>query len=88
MNIEFFPAENEESAFNQLGELRIQGGQSRANALKSLALYANKRFDPDHKQYQYEFFKDQKPGIKKFKSFSLRDGGNDFSDLYFRDAII
>ena len=88
MNIEFFPKEGEESAFNQLGELRIQGGQSRSNALKSLALYANKRFDPDHKQFVYEFFPDQKPGVKKFKSFSLRDGGNDFGDLYFRDAII
>ena len=88
MNIEFFPVEGDASAFNQLGEFRIQGGQSRSNALKSLALYANKRFDPDHKQFQYEFFPDQKPGIKKFKSFSLRDGGNDFGDLYFRDAII
>jgi hypothetical protein len=88
MNIEFFPAEGEESAFNQLGEFRIQGGQSRSNALKSLALYANKRFDPEHKQFVYEFFPDQKPGVTKFKSFSLRDGGNDFTDLYFRDAII
>ena len=88
MNIEFFPKEADASAFNQQGEFRIQGGQSRSNALKSLALYANKRFDPDNKQFQYEFFPDQKPGIKKFKSFSLRDGGNDFGDLYFRDAII
>ena len=88
MNIEFFPAEGEASAFNQLGEFRIQGGQSRSNALKSMAFYANKRFDPDHKQFQYEFFPDQKPGVTKFKSFSLRDGGNDFGDLYFRDAII
>ena len=88
MNIEFFPAAGAESAFNQLGETRIQGGQSRGNALKSMVFYANKRFDPDHKQYQYEFFPDQKPGIKKFKSFSLRDGGNDFGDLYFRDLII
>jgi hypothetical protein len=88
VNIEMFPADGEPSAFNQLGETRIQGGQSRANALKSMVFYANKRFDPDHKQYQYEFFPDQKPGIKKFKSFSLRDGGNDFGDLYFRDLII
>ena len=88
VNIEMFPAAGEPSAFNQLGETRIQGGQSRANALKSMVFYANKRFDPDHKQYQYEFFPDQKPGIKKFKSFSLRDGGNDFGDLYFRDLII
>ena len=88
MNVEFFPAEGEESVFNQLGEIRIQGGQSRANALKSIVFYANKRFDPDHKRYSYEFFPDQKPGITEFKSFSLRDGGNDFTDLYFRDLII
>ena len=88
VNIEFFPVEGEESAFNQLSETRIQGGQSRGNALKSMVFYANKRFDPDHKQFQYEFFPDQKPGVTKFKSFSLRDGGNDFSDLYFRDLII
>ena len=88
MNVEFFPVKDEASAFNQLGEIRIQGGQSRENALKSLVFYANKRFDPDHKRYEYEFFPDQKPGVNQFKSFSLRDGGNDFSDMYFRDLII
>ena len=88
VNIEFFPAEGENSAFNQLGETRIQGGQSRGNALKSMVFYANKRFDPDHKRFSYEFFPDQKPSITEFKSFSLRDGGNDFGDLYFRDLII
>lgn len=88
VNIELFPAAGEPSAFNQLGETRIQGGQSRANALKSMVFYANKRFDPNHKIFDYEFFPDQKPGVTKFKSFSLRDGGNDFGDLYFRDLII
>ncbi|MCR4583633.1 MAG: CotH kinase family protein [Prevotella sp.] len=88
VNIEFFPTEGGASAFNQLGETRIQGGQSRSNALKSMVFYANKRFDPDHKRFKYEFFPDQKPGISEYKSFSLRDGGNDFGDLYFRDAII
>ena len=88
VNIEFFPVEGEASAFNQLGETRIQGGQSRTNALKSMVFYANKRFDPDRKRFSYEFFPDQKPGITEFKSFSLRDGGNDFGDLYFRDLII
>ena len=88
VNIEMFPAAGEPSAFNQLGETRIQGGQSRANALKSMVFYANKRFDPNHKIFDYEFFPDQKPGVTKFKSFSLRDGGNDFGDLYFGDLII
>ena len=88
VNIEFFPIAGKPSAFNQLGETRIQGGQSRANALKSMVFYANKRFDPDHKRFDFEFFPDQKPGMNSFKSFSLRDGGNDFDDLYFRDLII
>ena len=88
VNVEFFPVEGQASAFNQPGETRIQGGQSRSNALKSMVFYANKRFDPDHKRFDYEFFPDQKPGINQFKSFSLRDGGNDFSDMYFRDLII
>ena len=88
VNIEFFPAEGEPSAINQPGETRIQGGQSRSNALKSMVFYANKRFDPDRKRFEYEFFPDQKPGVNQFKSFSLRDGGNDFGDMYFRDLII
>ena len=88
VNIEFFPSKDEESAFNQLAETRIQGGQSRSNALKSMVFYANKRFDPDNKRFSYEFFPDQKPGITEFKSFSLRDGGNDFDGLFFRDLII
>ncbi len=90
VNIEMFTKEGEGSKiiFNQLGETRIQGGQSRANALKSMVFYANKRFGPNNKRFDYEFFPDQKPGVTEFKSFSLRDGGNDFSDLYFRDLII
>ena len=88
VNIEFFTAEGEESTFNQLSETRIQGGQSRSNALKSMVFYANKRFNPDHKRFSYEFFPDQKPEVTEFKAFSLRDGGNDFGDLYFRDLII
>lgn len=88
VNVEFFPAEDKESAFNQPGETRIQGGASREKPLKSMVFYANKRFDPDHKRFSYEFFPDQKPGITEFKSFSLRNGGNDFEDMFFRDLII
>ena len=88
INIEMFTSENSESVINQLGETRIQGGQSRANALKSMAIYTNKRFEPNKKRFSYQFFPDQKPGVTEFKSFSLRDGGNDFGELYFRDLIV
>lgn len=86
INIEFFDAPGEESAINQLGETRVGGGQSRANPLKTLIVYANKRFGKN--RFSYEFFPDQKPGLTKFKSLMLRDAGNDFDYLYLRDAII
>ena len=88
INLEYFPevGVDKKSAINQIGEFRVQGGQSRENALKSMAVYANKRFGVN--RFKYEFFPDQKPGVKEFKSITLRDGGNDFTDLFFRDAII
>lgn len=53
---------------------------------KSLAVYANKRFG--EKRLSYEFFPTSKPGMTDFKSLILRNSGNDFDGLYFRDAAI
>lgn len=86
VNIELFEHQDEESVINQLCETRIQGGASRGNQIRSLAIYANKRFG--EKRFSYEFFPEQKPGITQFKSFLLRNAGNDFDYLYMRDAII
>lgn len=86
VNVEFFEGSNEPSVINQLGETRLMGQSSRSYSLKSFVIYANKRFGK--KNYKHEFFPDQKPGVKKFKSLILRNSGNDFSDLYMRDAII
>ena len=86
INIELFDAPASESVINQLCETRVMGGQSREHPLKSLAVYANKRFGV--KRFNYEFFPDQKPGLTDFKSIMLRNAGNDFDGLYMRDAII
>ena len=86
INIEIFDKEDKKSVINQLCETRIAGGATRSSARKSLAVYANKRFGTKH--FEYEFFPDQKPGIKAQKSFMLRNAGNDFDYLYMRDAII
>ena len=86
LNIEFFFAEGEESQLNQLCETRVTGGASRGAQKKSFAIYAHKRFGT--KRFDYEFFPDQKPGLKDFKSLVLRNAGNDFDYLYMRDAII
>lgn len=86
INFEYFENGNEDSKLNQLCETRIMGGATRSNSLKSLAVYANKRFGT--KRLTYEFFPDQRPGITDFKSIALRNAGNDFDYLYMRDAII
>ena len=86
VNIELFETAGTASVINQLGETRIMGGQSRNSQLKSMAVYAHKRFGT--KRFDYEFFPDQKPGITDFKSIMLRNSGNDFDYLYMRDAII
>lgn len=85
INIEFF-FDHDASSINQLCETRVAGGASRVHPLKTLAIYANKRFG--EKELNYEFFPDQKPGITNFKSLLLRNAGNDFSSLYMRDAAI
>ena len=86
INLEYFEGTGTQSILNQLCETRIMGGATRGNALKSLAIYANKRFGT--KRFEYEFFPDQRPGITDFKSLALRNAGNDFDGLYLRDAII
>ena len=86
INIELFEGEDVESSINQVCETRVQGGASRDSQLKSLAVYANKRFGK--KRFDYEFFPDQRPGMTDFKSIILRNAGNDFDYLYMRDAII
>lgn len=86
INLEYFEDFEKESSLNQLCETRVKGGSTRSLKLKSMALYANKRFGT--KRFDYEFFPDQTPGIKDFKSFELRNSGDDFNTTYMRDAII
>lgn len=85
INLEYFPAADDLAQLNQLCETRVHGGGTRAYQLKSLNLYANKRFG--EKLFKHEFFPTQRPGITDFKSLVLRNGGNDFSSLYMRDAF-
>lgn len=86
INIEMFENSGEESFINQLCETRVQGGATRSNKMKSLAVYANKRFGT--KRLEHEFFPTQKPGLTEYKSLVLRNSGNDFDYLYMRDAVI
>lgn len=86
VNVEIFWEEGKPGVINQLCETRVKGGASRGAALKSLVVYANKRFGA--KRLEYEFFPVDAPGLTDWKSIELRNSGNDFDYLYFRDALI
>ena len=85
INLEYFEGEGTKGILNQLCETRVSGGFSRSFDRKSLIIYANKRFG--EKFFDHEFFPDQKPGLHKYKSLSLRNAGNDYDYLYMRDAM-
>lgn len=86
INLELFTDKDASSELNQLCETRVQGGASRDAQLKSLAIYANKRFG--QKRFKYEFFPEHRPEQTNYKSLILRNAGNDFDYLYMRDAVI
>ncbi|MCM1521908.1 MAG: CotH kinase family protein [Muribaculaceae bacterium] len=86
VNIEMFEKPENESVINQLCETRVKGGSTRASVVKSIIMYANKRFG--EKRLDYEFFPEDAPGLTDWKSIELRNGGNDFEELRMRDAVI
>ena len=87
INVEFFENDDlESSVVNQLCETRVSGNWTRRFPLRTLAVYAKKRFGTKH--FKYEFFPEQRPGIDDFKSLLLRNSGNDFPYIYSRDAVI
>lgn len=86
INMELFWKPGEKSVLNQLCETRVKGGSSRQRPLKSLVFYANKRFG--EKRFNYEFFPEDAPGLKDWKSFEMRNAGNDYRHLYMRDALV
>ncbi|MCI9286215.1 MAG: hypothetical protein HFJ91_10630 [Muribaculaceae bacterium] len=81
----FHPREHGSTPINQVCETRVKGGWTRGYKVKSLAVYANKRFGT--KRFAHEFFHDGRPGVTDFKSIELRNAGQDHFDLYFRDAL-
>ncbi|MCB8998891.1 MAG: CotH kinase family protein [Bacteroidales bacterium] len=63
--------------------IRIYGSYSRANAQKSLAVYARSEYGKG--SFDYSFFKD-KP-ITSYESIVLRNSGNDWNGSVMRDGI-
>ena len=83
--------ENGKSVLTQDVGIRIKGAASRSSAQKSFNVYARADYGKD--ELEYDFFDGKatkkKNGkiIDKFKSITLRNGGNDNGYTFFRDSI-
>lgn len=68
---------------------RISGNWSRAHAQKSFRLYARKEYG--NKKIDYAFFDELTDAngelITSFDKVTIRNGGNDYQELHFRDAL-
>lgn len=80
------------SVISQFAGVRIYGGYSRQNSIKSMKLFARSSYDPDHKNFKFSDFGTLKQDgsddiIKKYSKLVLRDCGNDFQFNYIRDEL-
>ena len=85
VNTEYFDGTNGSAWFNQLGEVEVGGSATRGFAQKTLKLFANKRFGT--KRFNGVLW-EEKPDVKKVKSFLLRNGGNFSPNSRLNDALV
>lgn len=71
---------------HQPSEVRISGAYSREAALKSMIIYADKRFGTED-FFKRSFWSITRPDSRRAKSISIRNSGNDFGNSMFRDAV-
>ncbi len=82
---------NGNKIISQIAGLRIYGGYSRMNYLKSVKLFARESYDAANKNFKYNFFNTEKlyedEYVKKYKKLVLRDSGNDWQFAWIRDEL-
>ncbi len=72
--------------FEQDAGVKILGGWSRANAMKSMQIRSGDEYGKDN--FEYPFFTEYlKSSFDKFETLTLRNGGNDFNYTMLRDAV-
>lgn len=85
--LDYFPKSTSGATISQRCEIRVAGAYTRQFPLKSLAVYANKRFGTND-YFVAQFWPTDKSGIFNSKSIILRNSGNDFLYSNFRDGAI
>jgi hypothetical protein len=82
--IEYFDANHQKQMEGPVG-LKIHGGWSRAREQKSFRVQSKAKFGME--RMDYAMIPD-KPHIQSFKGINLRNGGNDYDNYRFHDALM
>ena len=70
INVEYYSGDTLGANFNQLSETRVSGNVSRTNVVKSMVIYANKRFGDKH--FKGVLWEHLRPNANKQKSLAIR----------------
>jgi hypothetical protein len=70
---------------NQELDIKLLGGWTRSNPLKSIAIMPKKKFGEN--RLRYDFFGATKPGLR-YKDIQMRNSGNDFYYSMMRDGFM
>lgn len=78
--------------FSQFGGVRIYGGYSRQNSIKSMKLFARKEYDPERGTFKFNNFGTEREDgsgkvVNKYDKLVLRDAGNDYQFCFLRDEL-
>lgn len=90
IHIEAIDADGEEY-FSMFAGARVYGGTSREHCIKSLKLYARKRYDEENNKFTLDVFDTKDPEGKKVKKYDrlvLRNGGDDFQGAFLREELM
>jgi hypothetical protein len=90
IHVEAFDPDGNEY-FSQFAGARVYGGTSRQHAVKSLKLYAKKKYDPEHGKFELDVFNTPDAEgdiIKKYDRMVLRNGGDDFQGAFLREELM
>lgn len=91
VTMDFIPANNNTVAFTQDLGMRIKGKSTRTYNQKSLRLISREEYGKKNIKYPLipgNMRADGTGPLKKYKSFNLRSGGNDFLYTKIRDSVL
>lgn len=90
-SIEYFPVDEKKEGFSQNGGIRIAGAVSRAFIQKSFRVFFRKEYGKKNLKYELipgNIRSDGQGVVNKYKTFTIRNGGNDFEYTKIRDKTL